>query len=218
MKILLSLGLSLICTLPLSAHASEQNDLLTKLRVCQIELSPLNRLDCYDAVLAKPAEQPTESQPVVLRGQSAQLALQQESTRAAHTIDFIVTKTEGDNPKIVITTPAIGAKPPRPILSFSCIDNITRMQVIFPNSPMTSQDGRVALKTNVEQFNATWFIRDDGYTLEASRGLPGIIDIKRILPANTLSFLSLNKRVNNIRFNISGLSDVIKPLRTACRW
>lgn len=218
----LSIGL-MSCT----AAAQDNNPLIDQLKSCQKEASPLIRLDCYDMAVTKTLQPQSVDNntnllsviPKLIRAKSVLLALEQEKTRAQATTDFIITTTneESNNPTIVITTPAIGVKPPRPILAFSCIDNITRMQIIFSH-PLISQQSRVKLKTEKVEFNTIWFIRDDGYTLEASRGLPGIEEIQKLFQANTLSFTSTNNMVNKLSFNIQDLAQTIKPLRETCRW
>ncbi|MCP6025837.1 type VI secretion system-associated protein TagO, partial [Klebsiella pneumoniae] len=40
---------------------------------------------------------------------------------------IVAGQVPGERPTVVITTPAIGHVPPRPVLMFSCVDNITRM-------------------------------------------------------------------------------------------
>src|SRR5699024_8313478 len=100
---------------------------------------------------------------------------------------------------------------------FSCIDNITRMQLIF-NRPLTMPQRRVTLKTEEGEFSSIWFIRDVGYTFEASRGLPGIKEIQKLFNSSTLTFSSTNKKIDGLRFNIAELQETIKSLRTACHW
>nr|WP_249414561.1 type VI secretion system-associated protein TagO [Citrobacter freundii] len=53
---------------------------------------------------------------------------------------------------------------------FSCVDNITRMQVALSASRQ-EHDIPVTLKTESGQFRSRWFVRENGYLLEASRGL-----------------------------------------------
>ncbi len=80
-------------------------------------------------------------------------------------------------------------QPPRPVLMLSCIDNITRMQIILPNK----QDaGSVMVSTDRTQFTAEWFLRENGYVLESSRGLPGIDEIKRLLNGEKLTLKLTN--------------------------
>ncbi len=72
------------------------------------------------------------------------------------------------------------------------------------------------LTTDKTQFTADWFLRENGYVLESSRGIPGIDEIKRLLNGETLTLKLANN--DRLTFNISGISTDIKPLRTACHW
>ncbi|EMB6074107.1 type VI secretion protein, partial [Salmonella enterica subsp. enterica serovar Typhimurium] len=74
----------------------------------------------------------------------------------------------------------------------------------------------VMVSTDKTQFTAEWFLRENGYVLESSRGIPGIDEIKRLLNAERLTLkLSNNEKLT---FNISGISQQIIPLRAACHW
>src|SRR5699024_4779435 len=143
-----------LCTSwPISySWANEESSLINAFHQCRSIASALERLACYDELLAaKPTEQISKPiQPA--HSKSARLAFEQEQQRTQASTDFILTDTGGDNPTILITTPAIGIQPPRPILAFSCIDNITRMQLIF-NRPLTMPQRRVTLKTEEGEFS-----------------------------------------------------------------
>ena len=205
----------------LAAFPSQAEDgaLTQKLLQCQQEPSALIRLDCYDNVLKaeQNAAQTSEDAP---RGVNTIKILLQEQQREEHSTDFIFTEVEGSiSPEIILTTPAIGTKPPRPVLAFSCIDKITRMQIIlFEPIPFENRSS-IILKTNTgTKLDASWFVREQGYVLENSRGLPGIEQIRKLFNAETLLVESSDSNLNGLTFNISTLSKDITPLRQACRW
>lgn len=87
---------------------------------------------------------------------------------------------------MVITTPAIGHVPPRPVLMFSCVDNITRMQVALMH-PLDVHDIAVTLNADNRALRSHWFVRENGTLLESSRGLSGIDEIKQLFGAKTLT-------------------------------
>ncbi|HCR9769389.1 TPA: type VI secretion system-associated protein TagO [Citrobacter koseri] len=118
---------------------------------------------------------------------------------------------------VIITAPAIGSLPPRPALMFSCVDNITRMQVVLTASRQES-DIPVTLNTENGQFRSRWFVRENGYLLEASRGLAGIDEIKQLFGAKTLTMVAGSGNAGKLTFNIDGLAQTIAPLREACHW
>lgn len=183
---------------------------------CREEMSALLRLDCYDKIL-KPAVSPATAN--IVRGEIAKKALAQEARRPEHSTDFVVSQAEGSiSPEVIVTTPALGAMPPRPVLVFSCLDNITRMQIVL-FEPLPPSSRSLLLKTNTGvELESHWFIRDNGYLLESSRGLPGISQIQKLFNAETLNIESENTALNGLSFNITHLSQEIAPLRQACRW
>ena len=117
----------------------------------------------------------------------------------------------------MLTTPAIGHQPPRPILAFSCVDNITRMQIVLFN-PMNNKNTPIKLETDKSSLSANWFVRENGFIFESSRGLLGIEQIKRLLDAKSLTLKSDEPILNGLVFNLTGLETAIKPLRTSCHW
>lgn len=82
----------------------------------------------------------------------------------------------GERPTVVITTPAIGHVPPRPVLMFSCVDNITRMQVALMH-PLDVHDIAVTLNADNRALRSHWFVRENGTLLESSRGYPGLMKL-----------------------------------------
>ncbi|AWK40333.1 type VI secretion system-associated protein TagO [Photorhabdus laumondii subsp. laumondii] len=184
---------------------------LPALLQCRAEPSPLVRVDCYDRLLDKVdniAVIPLEKTGPVWRQ-----AMEQEMKRTDHSTGFITTQSDSLPTRVILTTPAIGVPPPRPVLMLSCIDNITRIQIALAK-PQDS--GTVMMSTEITQFSADWFLRENGYLLESSRGLPGIEELKRLMTGKTLTIKTGNG--NRMTFNISQLEQAVKPLRSACRW
>lgn len=179
---------------------------------CRAETSPLIRLDCYDNALATTTGEKISQ---VTAGPAWQRAMDQEKGRTDHSTAFLVTEGEGVNPLVVITTPAIGVPPPRPVLMLSCIDNITRLQVALP---VPQKEATVSLTVDNDRFDVQWFLRENGYLLDASRGLAGIDEIKRLMSAKTLTINGTTGGFPRLTFNISQLSQALKPLRNACHW
>ncbi len=189
---------------------------LSALAACSKESSALNRLDCYDSVM-RPLAVVINTDAQIKRSQSWLSAYAQEKDRHENDTDFLVTNSGGDNPKVLLTSPALGRQPPRPVLVFSCIDNITRMQIMLA-APMTNDGSAITLRTGKETIKTNWFSRDNGYVFEASRGLPGIQEIQRLIHGDTLTIESSDPSLNGLVFNLSTLPQAIAPLRSACRW
>ncbi|EAY3205934.1 type VI secretion system-associated protein TagO [Salmonella enterica] len=186
---------------------------------CRKEPAALERLDCYDRILAPQSDSGFAGALVKARydGEARKRAFEQEAQRADNSTALLLTRTEGEHPTVVITTPAIGSLPPRPVLMFSCVDNITRMQVALSASRQ-EHDIPVTLKTESGAFRSRWFVRENGFLLEASRGLSGIDEIKQLFGARTLTLETGNGGAGQLIFNIDGLAQTLAPLREACHW
>ncbi|HCB4978966.1 TPA: type VI secretion system-associated protein TagO [Salmonella enterica subsp. enterica serovar Senftenberg] len=192
---------------------------LEAMSACRKEPAALERLDCYDRILAPQVDSGFAGALVKARydGEARKRAFEQEAQRADNSTALLLTRTEGEHPTVVITTPAIGSLPPRPVLMFSCVDNITRMQVALSASRQ-EHDIPVTLKTESGAFRSRWFVRENGFLLEASRGLSGIDEIKQLFGARTLTLETGNGGAGQLIFNIDGLAQTLAPLREACHW
>ncbi|WP_373778652.1 type VI secretion system-associated protein VasI [Glaesserella sp.] len=195
---------------------SPAEETLKAMEICRQEKSSLDRLDCYDN--AWKTHMPTVSDNQK-GGIAWNRAMEHEGARTNNTISLLTKSynSDGGNPTIIITTPALGYKSPRPVLMFSCIDNITRLQIALLN-PSDKRDTNVEVSTDKTKFETRWFFRENGFLLEASRGLEGISEIQRLFKSNTLKIKSNIPGVNGLTFNIQNLEQEIKPLRTACHW
>ncbi|EAM8937386.1 type VI secretion system-associated protein TagO [Salmonella enterica] len=193
---------------------------LNAMTACRKEPAALERLDCYDHILAP--EQPEGFAGALAKaryeGEAWKRAFEQEKQRPDNSTALMITQTPGERPTVIITTPAIGNVPPRPVLMFSCVDNITRMQVALIHA-MTPNDIDITLTTDTGRFQSHWFIRENGTLLESSRGLSGIDEIKQLFGAKTLTIdTGTGSAAGKLTFNIDGLAKTIAPLRDACHW
>ncbi|MEX0425501.1 type VI secretion system-associated protein TagO [Providencia rettgeri] len=216
MKILKLFFCSLVLVFFALSGKAENNisqKIAEELTQCRLESSQLIRLDCYDKIALSSTSEANTSPNIAQMGKTWRQAYEHEMKRVENSAGFLVSVPENGDYPVIMTIPAIGFQPPRPVLMLSCIDNITRMQIILPNK----QDaGSVMVSTDRTQFTAEWFLRENGYVLESSRGLPGIDEIKRLLNGEKLTLKLTNNE--KLTFNISGMSQEIKPLRAACHW
>lgn len=200
--------------------AADAQATVNAMSACRKEPATLERLDCYDRILAP--EQPEGFTNALAKaryeGEAWKRAFAQEKQRPDNSTALMMTQSPGERPTVIITTPAIGNVPPRPVLMFSCVDNITRMQVALTHS-LTENDLDVVLNADNRQIRSHWFIRENGYLLEASRGLSGIDEIKQLFGAKTLTIdTGSESAAGKLTFNIDGLAKTIAPLRDACHW
>lgn len=146
---------------------------LQAMQSCRRESAALERLDCYDRLLAPLSPSGFDGALVKAGfvGEAWTRATEQEKRREGNTTELLVTQVPGERPTVVITTPAIGHVPPRPVLMFSCVDNITRMQVALMH-PLDVHDIAVTLNADNRALRSHWFVRENGTLLESSRGLP----------------------------------------------
>lgn len=210
----------LLLSMLFSSMAHTEDNITQQLLDCRKEASPLLRLDCYDNILKEQYGDTEKITHPAVNSVTAARILAQEKQRNVHMDDFIITEAQGPISKeIILSRPALGVKPPRPVLAFSCLDHITRMQIVLFQPLQANASRTFILKTNTgETLNMSWFIRDNGYLIESSRGLPGISQIQRLFGAETLYIESDHPSLNGLSFNIHNLAQEIIPLRQACRW
>ncbi|WP_072092029.1 type VI secretion system-associated protein VasI [Trabulsiella odontotermitis] len=210
----------LLITTPVLAGESDVQETLQAMSVCRKEAAALERLDCYDQVLAPEPANAFDGALVKARysGEAWQRAIEQEKQRTGDTTALLVTQTGEEHPVVVITTPAIGNLPPRPVLMLSCVDNITRMQVALMQA-RNENDIPVTLTVDGRQLRSRWFVRENGVLLESSRGLAGIDEIKHLFGVKMLTVdTGTEGAAGKLTFAIDGLAQAIAPLRKACHW
>lgn len=203
-----------------TAIPSDAQATLQAMQTCRQEPAALERLDCYDRLLSPLSSERFNGALVKASfvGEDWTRATEQEKRRQGNTTELLVMQTPGERPTVIITTPAIGHVPPRPVLMFSCVDNITRMQVALIH-PLDMHDIAVTLNADSRTFRSRWFVRENGVLLESSRGLSGIDEIKQLFGAKTLTVdTGADNAAGKQTFNITGLAQVIGPLRDACHW
>ena len=198
--------------------ATKDSDLVAFLQ--NIPSADVVTRDCYDRLLAPLSPSGFDGALVKAGfvGEAWTRATEQEKRREGNTTELLVTQVPGERPTVVITTPAIGHVPPRPVLMFSCVDNITRMQVALMH-PLDVHDIAVTLNADNRALRSHWFVRENGTLLESSRGLSGIDEIKQLFGAKTLTVdTGADNAAGKLTFNIDGLARAIAPLRDACHW
>ncbi|WP_422102979.1 type VI secretion system-associated protein VasI [Vreelandella sp.] len=193
-----------------SVQAHTDADVLDRARACSDEPSRLERLNCYDAVFQAAGDtQDSADMPALWYDIE-----RQEAARRDDDVGLMV-QEGGDN--VLISVPALGTTPPRPILVMACEKLITRFQLHLP-TPL--EDARVSLQLvgNGGAVQQQWRVRDGGQVLSGGRGLPAIETLRQLLSANEVTLRSDVAALDGLRFDVTGLRQAIQPLRNACRW
>lgn len=202
-----------LCLLSMSAAllAEDSEALLEQARQCGQEGSRLDRLGCYDDLFLVEQRAPSDNVALPALWDSV---ISQEQGRDA---DDFGLKVSAQGSEVLMTVPARGTTPPRPVLVLACEKMITRFQVHLPNSLDTA---RVSLRVAADgrDVSQQWRVRDNGHVVSGGRGLPAIETLRQLLNANELVLSSDAAVLDGLRFDVSGLRQQIKPLRSACRW
>ncbi|WP_082926060.1 type VI secretion system-associated protein VasI [Halomonas sp. G11] len=203
----------LLVLLTLLSHPSRaegRTALLEKARSCAEESSRLERLNCYDALFKTPTPSGDTSELPALW----HAIERQEAARAGDDMGLTIRKAGSD---VLISVPALGTTPPRPVMVMACENLITRFQL---HMPVAIDSARVTLELSghggvIEQ---QWRVRDGGQVISGGRGLPAIDTLRQLLGAEELTLRSDESALDGLRFDVSGLREDIQPLRDACRW
>ncbi len=206
-------------------------------RTCaQMTDSRLARLSCFDAVFNTPLStqkatpiipsSAVDPRPALWHQVIKQEGARTSPTQEARELGFISNKaskrlSEKDLSKgkvrIILTQSATGTFPPRPVLVFSCIDNITRLQLLL-HSPIDEGVMPLSLLIDDKALPSRWFSEENGYLIRAGRGLPGIQDIKAMLHKKRLVIRSKTTEIDGLSFDLTNLNAAIDSLRQACHW
>lgn len=189
---------------------------LEEARLCTEEPGRLARLACFDKVFGTPVTARKESpEPRFNQSANWQLAYAMESARQPD--DQVLYRDAGAGGGHVLTIAALGAVPPRPLLMIQCHNNITELAMLLPQS-LDSERVRLTFDTGVGRQRQTWRVRDEGLLLSGGRGLPAIGTIKSIAATGQFRPGSDQGAIDGLVFDLTGLSDALKPLRKACGW
>lgn len=191
-------------------------------RDCRYIGSSLERLACFDEAAGTPARTaPLSRPPAELEAPSHSRVLANEARRGAHDLTFLANVAEPGASAIeglVISAPAIASVAPHPYLAISCVQNISRLQLITAR-PVEARWVRVQLQGERSATAPTaWQVMENGQVLDAGRGLPAIEQIKQLLGAHRIRVLSDNAQLHGLTFDAQGLDPLISQARSACRW
>lgn len=183
---------------------------------CRNIISNIERLACFDRAAGTPRHTinqqwsaPEQDAPTVRR------VLALEAGRTAEDLTF---RLGSGNDDLLITAPAIASGPASSYLAISCVQNITRLQLITAQ-PIDAGRVWVRLQGDRSQTASTpWQVTENGQVLDAGRGLPGIEQVKQLIGAQRIHVQSDHPLVDGLVFDAQGLDPLIGEARKTCRW
>ncbi|AZQ10870.1 type VI secretion system-associated protein VasI [Shewanella khirikhana] len=195
-----------------NAHA----DTLSEAKSCTLIQARLERLACFDAVFQTQVSPDSLVVNARREPDSVVFANASEALRSDRS-GFIAapSNTERD---YRFTASALGALPPRPILMLSCVDDISRVELILPKAVAASKVSVTLASSNGGAMTQDWLSDDTGHIYRSGRGLVAIGVMKHVLRGNELTLSSDVEAIEGLRFDTSHLAEVIAPMRGACKW
>ena len=183
---------------------------------CPQIVSNLERLACFDSFAGTPAHlvpvqwsTPEQDSPTLHR------VMAHEAGRAPDDLTFRL-KSHDDG--LMISAPAIASVAPHPHLVISCVQNISRLQLVTAQ-PIDARRVTIQLKGERGATVPTpWQVTENGQVLDAGRGLPGIEQIKQLIGAHRIQVEGDNPAVDGLVFDAQGLDPLIDEARKTCRW
>ncbi|WP_296231150.1 type VI secretion system-associated protein VasI [Pseudomonas sp. UBA4617] len=191
-------------------------------RECPRIVSDIERLACFDRAAGTPAHVSSRSwsaqeqeAPTVMR------VMANEASRAADDLTFRIgsgSEAGSATAGLMISAPAIASTSEGPYLAISCIQKISRLQLIttrpvdasWVTVRLTSEGGATR--------NTPWRVMENGQVLDGGRGLPAIEQIRQLIGAHRIVVASDRSEVDGLVFDAQGLGPLIEQARGACRW
>ncbi|CAH0537433.1 hypothetical protein VMF7928_01107 [Vibrio marisflavi CECT 7928] len=213
-----------------SAFAAQRNmtapQQIAKANQCREINNNLQRLACFDNLFNTPlrpakADKFNEEKPLAWQWAISSESNRSNSADTQGAFLFNQNDTLKLGKHIWLTAPAVNANPrvpgtDQPILMLSCVENISRVELVFPTA-INVNKVPVTLLGN-PTITQQWVSDSSGYVLRTGRGLPAVKLMKSMLSTPRLVMRSSIPELNGLTFNTSHLSSLIKPMRQACHW
>lgn len=189
--------------------------LLEQARDCTGETRRLERLACFDRVFHTPLADAKRQIKETHRSESWRQAYRQEGERRPE--QGPIYRSTGALAGHMITIPALGTRPPRPLLALQCHNNITELSVLLPEA-VSSERLRLSFDGDYRGDSDLWRVRDDGFVVSAGRGLPSIRKARGLAALQDTELSADNSQLDGLVFDLAGLDQAMKPLRKSCGW
>jgi len=188
-------------------------DKLEDARLCTSEPQRLERLACFDEVFGTPLAASGEKLTAPDARRSERWRQAYASLDAENAGAGVLYRNTGRVAGHLVTVPALGVRPPRPLLALQCHNNITELTLMLPEA---MDEERIRLGFGRGQ--TVWRVRDNGFVLSGGRGLPAIRAVKAMIDGTEARIDSPNSRIDGLLFDLSGYRRAIEPLRETCGW
>ncbi|CAB3856280.1 hypothetical protein LMG26689_02250 [Achromobacter animicus] len=208
-------------------------------RSCRTIVSAIERLACFDAEAGTPpvpaAEMATPSTvaPTAAVSTAAPsmvrvpdivgLVQRNESRRKADHAGVLLLRVGDAIPgqdKVVISAPAQAGSEPPPLLAISCLQNISRLQLITAEPLDVSRVSiRVLLDGRPISDRRPWQVVEDGTVTDAGRGLVAIEQLRHLTRASQqMQLESDHAAFHGLSFDTAALHELMAQQREACHW
>ncbi|MGE8701290.1 MAG: type VI secretion system-associated protein VasI [Achromobacter sp.] len=215
-------------------------------RRCTTIVSAIERLACFDAEAGTPPTATAESSASAADAAAADAAAagaaaaaapfelvrvpdivglvqRNESRRKADDAGVLLLRVGDAIPgqdKVVISAPALAGSEPRPLLAISCLQNISRLQLITAEPLDVSRVSiRVLLDGRPISGRRPWQVLDDGTVTDAGRGLVAIEQLRHLTRASQqIQLESDHASFDGLSFDTAALDALMVQQREACHW
>lgn len=206
-------------------------DVLAASRDCTTIVSALERLACYDASAGTPPTLPADEAVVTPIIEPAppivpnivSLVRRNESRRKDAQTGMLLLRVADALPgrsNVVISAPALNGATPRPLLAISCLQNISRLQLLTEQPLAVNRlNIRILLDGRPISPRRPWQVLEDGTVTDAGRGLVAIEQLRHLLrPAQQLQLESDHAPIESLSFEVTALYALMNQQREACHW
>jgi len=200
-------------------------------RSCRTIVSAIERLACFDAEAGTP---PATAADITAPAAAAPAAMvrvpdivglvqRNESRRKADHAGVMLLRVGDAIPgqdKVVISAPALTGSEPRPLLAISCLQNISRLQLITAEPLDVSRVSiRVLLDGRPISDRRPWQVVEDGTVTDAGRGLVAIEQLRHLTRASQqMQLESDHASFHGLSFDTAALHELMAQQREACHW
>lgn len=230
---------ALLLTAAVLVGGDAATDAVAAGRSCRTIVSAIERLACFDAEAGTPpvpaAEMATPSTVAPTAQASAAapsmvrvpdivgLVQRNESRRKADHAGVLLLRVGDAIPgqdKVVISAPAQAGSEPRPLLAISCLQNISRLQLITAEPLDVSRVSiRVLLDGRPISDRRPWQVVEDGTVTDAGRGLVAIEQLRHLTRASQqMQLESDHAAFHGLSFDTVALHELMAQQREACHW